>query len=194
MATLFSKAKDNAPKSDSNSTVKTIVPVNLGSKLHDLQEKRNQVASLEAEIELIEGEVKPVAREEFLKLMTRQGRRPESFILQSAGSNMLVIIMDKYLKLTETKEKALIDNKLADCIDEKTTFAFDAVLLEKYEKQISKAIESIKTIPDEDKERLIVPIIQKSIRKGTIDLLPKFKDPSLAFTLIEPICQLKNQS
>ncbi len=193
MATLFSKARANAPVQDSKSTTKTIVPVLLGDKLRDLQDKRNQVASLEAEIALLEGDIKPVAKQEFLNLMRRQGRRPESFVLQSAGSNMLVIVQDKYLKMSELKEKALIEHKLGSVIDEKTVFLFDAVLLETHEKAISKAIEGIKSMTEDEKERLIVPTVQKTVKKGTIDILHTFGNPELAFQLIEPQVQLKNQ-
>lgn len=35
--------------------------------------------------------------------------------------------------------------------------------------------------------------VLKTVKKGTIELLPKFENPELAFQLIEPIVQLKNQ-
>lgn len=194
MATLFAKAKAAAPKSDAKAATKIIVPVQLGDDLKDLQDKRGQVESLKADIAMLEGSIKPVACREFLNLMRKQGRRPDSFILQSAGSNMLVIIQDKYLKMNETKEKALIDNKLTEVIEETTSFSFDAVLLTKHEEAISKAIEGIKSMTKEEKEALIVPVVEKTVKKGTLDLLPKFKNPDLAFQLIEPVIQLKNQA
>lgn len=192
MATLFAKAKDKAPAAAATGKEKIIVPVQLGSKIKDLLDKRNDVKTLDAEITMLEGEIKPVAQEEFLKLVKKFNMRPESFRLQSAGTNLLVIMQDKYLKLSETKEATLIENGLADVIEEKTEFGFDAVLLEKHEKAISKAIASIKGMTDEEKENLITAKVIKTVRKGTIDRIATFDNPDLVFQLIEPILQLKN--
>jgi hypothetical protein len=194
MATLFAKAKKEAPSQGAPAKKSKLVPVLLGDKLRDLQDKRNQIETLKSDCTLLEGEIKPVVRTEWLKIMKQQGRKPDSFVIQSNGSNMLVIVQDKFLTMTETKEKALRDNKLDSFIDEKVTFAFDPVLLDKYEKEISAAIEKIKSISDDEKERLIVPTIVKSVKKGALELLPSLKDKAeLAFNLFEPVIQLKNQ-
>lgn len=188
---LFAEAKKAAPQASSKATTKTIVKVELGDKLRRLQDQRNQIAVLEANNAILEGDIRPVARDEFIKLMRQQNRRPDSFIIQSAGSNMLVIVQDRYLKMTEPKESALRENKLDSVIDEKVVYAFNPVILEKYEKQISKALESLK-IP-EDLGPLITASVAKSVLKGTIEILPTFKNPRLVFDLIEPQMQLKNQ-
>lgn len=194
MATIFTAAKKAAPKSESKSTkTKIIVTVNMGRKLAQLQENREAIKSLEASNEMLEGEIKPVAKDEYLKLVAQQGLRPESFVLQSAGTNILIIVQDKYLKMSEAKERALIDNGLGDVIEEKTVYSFDPVLLEKYEEQISEAISNMGGIPDEDKQRLIKADVIKSVKKGTIERIATFKNPALAYELIEPQMQIKNR-
>lgn len=193
MSTLFAKAKQDAPKVDTKAakSAKLIVAVNVGDKIKDLLEKRATKETLEAEIEMLEGDLKPIAREEFLKLYKQQKRKPDSFILQGGASKILVIVQDKYLKITEVKEQIMKENKLESLIDEKTVFSFDGELLEKYEKQISDAISKIKTIPDEDKAKLITATVNKSVKKGTIETLGTFKNIDQVFTLIEPVVQLK---
>lgn len=193
MATsIFAKAKEKAPTKAAKGTDKVLVPVNLGTKLRDLTEKRDEVKNIEAEIKMLEGDILPVARAEFMNLVKRLKARPESFLLQSAGTNMLVIVQDKYLKVTETKEQMIIENKLGEVIEEVTEFSFDPVMLAKHEQAISKAISGIKSMTQEEKDLLIVPKVVKQIRKGTIDKIASYKNPDLVFQLIEAVVQLKN--
>lgn len=194
MATsLFAKAKEKAPsqvvkgKGD-----KLIVPVSMGNKIKELTDKRNDLKSIEAEIVMLEGEILPVARTEFMNLVKKLKARPESFILQSAGANMMVIAQDRYVKFSETLEQTLIENKLGDIIEEETEFSFDPVLLEKHEKAISKAISGIKTMTDEEKVNLINAKVVKKVKKGTINQIATFDNPELVFQLIQPVFQLKN--
>lgn len=195
---LFSAAKAAAPSTETKSKkTKFIVPVQLGDKLRQLQAARDEIAAQEAIVETLEGDIKPTVREEWLKLMKRLGMEPDSFIIQSAGFNMLAIMQDKYLKMTATKEQMLKENKFGDFIQETTEFSFDPVILQKHEKAIEKALEkaikSIDTMTDDEKDRLIKAKVVKSVKKGALSLLPKTKNADLAFQLLEPIIQLKNQ-
>ena len=192
---LLKAAKQAAPKADSKAKkTKVIVPVHLGDALRELQANRDKIESLKTRNETLELDIKPVASEEFLRLVKIQGRKPDSFILQSAGHNMLVIVQDKYLKMTETKEATLIDHGFGDMIQETTIYKFDPVLAKKYEEQIDAALEAM-DIPAEDKALLVKADVEKVVRKGTIDRIstPGFKNADLAMHLIEPIIQLKNQ-
>lgn len=191
---IFAAAKAAAPASTAKAgKEKQVISVNLGDKLTQLQEARDEIKVLEAKAKMLEGDIAPVAREQFMALVNKHKMKPESFVLESSGGKMLVIMQDRYLKVTEAKEKALQENGLGDVIEEKTTFAFDSELLAKYEKQISDAISKIKGIPDEDKSRLITASVEKSVKKGTIDRLATFENPQVVFSLIEPVLQLKNQ-
>jgi hypothetical protein len=194
MATLFAKAKKEAPSQGTTAkTSKLLVPVLLGDKLRDLQDKRNQIEKLQSDCTMLEGEIKPVARTEWLKIMKQQGRKPDSFVIQSNGANMLVIVQDKFLSMTPTKERAFRDNKLDSFIDEKTVYSFNPVLLDKYEAEISEALKKLK-IPEEEKDKLIKADVVKAVKKGALELLPSLKDKAeLAFNLFEPVIQLKNQ-
>ncbi len=195
---LFSAAKAAAPSTATKSKkTKFIVPVQLGDKLRQLQAARDEIATQEAIVSTLEDDIKPTVREEWLKLMKRLGVEPDSFIIQSAGFNMLAITQDKYLKMTETKEHMLRENKFGDFIQETTEFSFDSVILQKHEKAIEKALEkaikSIDTMSDDEKDRLIKAKVVKTVKKGSLSLLPKTKNADLAFQLLEPIIQLKNQ-
>lgn len=194
MSTLFAKAKQEAPKvSTTAKAAKQIIAVNVGDKIKDLLDKREQIKTLEADVAMLEGDLKPLAREKFLELYKKDKRKPESFVLQGGAAKILVIVQDKYLKITEVKEQMLRENKLDAVIDEKTVYSFNTELLQKYEKPISDAISKIKAIPDEDKEKLIEATVEKSVKKGTIETLATFKNIDQVFNLIEPVVQLKNQ-
>lgn len=194
MATsIFASAKTAAPKVESKVKSKLIVPVALGDKIKDLLEKRNEIKILEAQVEMLEGDIKPAARDSFVSLYKKYNHKPDSFVLQSAGANVLVIVQDKYLKVTETKEQMLQENGLGDLIEEKTVFSFNPDLLQKYEKQISDAISKIKSIPDEDKAALIEATVTKTVKKGTIETLATYENIETVFNIIEPVVQLKNQ-
>ncbi|MBP8982236.1 MAG: hypothetical protein KBG19_04295 [Bacteroidales bacterium] len=191
---IFAKAKEAAPKTTgAKKKEKVVISVDLGDKLRDLQEARDEISVLEAKAAMLEGDIKPVARQQFIELVKREKARPESFILESNCSKMLVIMQDKYLKVTETKEQSIDQAGLSELIETKETFSFNSELLAKYEKQISDAISKIKSIPDEDKAKLIEAKVEKVIKKGTLDRLPQFKDVEQVFNLVEPVCQLKNQ-
>lgn len=193
MSSIFVKAKEAAPKTTAAKKEKTVITVELGDKLKDLQEARDEIATLEAKVAMLEGDIKPIAREQFVLLTKKQMARPDSFILESNGGKLLVIIQDKYLKVTDSKEQAIAQAGLSDIIEEKTTYSFNAALLEKYEKLISDAISKIKGIPAEDKDALIEAKVEKTIKKGTLDRLPQYKNLETVFALAEPIVQLKNQ-
>ncbi len=191
--TLFAKAKATAPATTGAKTKeKVVVPVELGDKLTELQDVREQIEVLKAKEEMLAGDVKPVAKDAFLKLMKINQARPDSFILESQGGKILVIMQDKYLKITETKEKTLAEYGLSELIEEKTIFSFNPALLEKYEAQISEAISQM-DIPDVDKAAMIEAKVEKNVKKGTIERLPSYENPELVFSLIEPVVQLKNQ-
>lgn len=190
---IFAKAKDAAPKTTGAKTKeKVVVPVELGNKLTELQDVREQIEVLEARAEMLSGDIKPVAKDAFLKLMKINRARPDSFILESDGGKILVIIQDKYLKITEAKEKTLAEYGLSDLIEEKTIYSFNLALLEKYEAQISEAISQM-DIPDADKTAMIEAKVEKNVKKGTIDRLSAYENPELVFELCQPIIQLKNQ-
>lgn len=191
--TLFAKAKATAPATTGAKTKeKVVVPVELGNKLTELQDVREQIEVLEAKAEMLSGDIKPVAKDAFLKLMKINRTRPDSFILESDGGKILVIIQDKYLKITEAKEKTLAEYGLSDLIEEKTVFSFNPALLEKYETQISEAISQM-DIPDADKAAMIEAKVEKQIKKGSIDKLPSYENTELVFELLQPVIQLKNQ-
>lgn len=192
-ATLFAKAKATAPATTGAKTKeKVVVPVELGNKLSELQDVREQIEVLKAKEEMLAGDVKPVAKDAFLKLMKINRARPDSFILESQGGKILVIVQDRYLKITEAKEKTLSEYSLSDLIEEKTTFSFNPTLLEKYESQISEAIAAL-DIPESDKASMIEAKVEKIIKKGSIDKLPAYENSELVFDLLQPVIQLKNQ-
>ena len=103
---------------------------------------------------------------------------------------MLVITQDKYLSCKQEKIDYLTE-KYGEAILEVTQeFSFNPDLLAQYEKEISEALMKAK-IPDEIKGQLIQCKETTVVKKGTIDNVLQFGEPSVVIADIEPIVQLK---
>lgn len=186
---LFASAKKVEPKkkvTDEKSVI--AVPLNL-KRFAELKEL---IADYEAELKMIEGEVKETAREQFLDLYAKQKSRPESFIIEGEDSGrVMIIVQDRYLTLTEEK---LSSFDMADSVTEKQQeFSFNAELLEKYSSVISELIVNCKKIADKDKGNLILCKEKTIVKKGIINSLYSFGERMKdVFNFIEPVINLKN--
>lgn len=197
---LFAKAKETAAPATSKSKMKTLVPVRLDDKIKLVNQYREEMESLKTKLSVIEDDVKAEAEEQYIKLFRARNLKPESFVMESNGAKILVIVQDKYLKLTDEKEQVIKSqwkDHAKDLIQETTEFKFNPVLMEKHEaiigEKLSEAIMSIEGIPEEDKANLIMATPTKVIKKGTIDRLLNFPMCDTLFKLVQPILQLKNQ-
>lgn len=193
---LFKKAIEKQPE-EKKKAGKIIVPVKLGDKLTQLSQVRDEMEVLKAKEALLSGDVRTFADEEFMKLYLKNKKRPESFIMQDeTGGKILVIMQDKYTKLSESTEatiKEVYKDSVGEILEETTEYKLDAELVEKHGDKLSKAIMSIKGITDDEKERLIKGTSVTRVRKGIIEKLIDFKEPETLVSLVRPVIQLKNQ-
>ena len=99
---------------------------------------------------------------------------------------------DKYISLTGEKEEALREEFGEDIVEEKTTFAFDNDMIEKYGEVLSRLIEECDDIDSDDKGRIIKATTAFSIAKGTIDRMKDYGTISEVMDEIKPVVALKN--
>src|SRR3954464_12287214 len=87
---LFDLAKKAAPKAATKAEKDKVIVEGYSEQLIRLRQAREEAKNLEAEIKLLEGQVKELAQEKFLDLYIQEKKRPESFKLAGeAGGEML---------------------------------------------------------------------------------------------------------
>jgi hypothetical protein len=196
----FFATAETTQTTKSKDKVKAIVPVDAGGSIARLNSVREQIAQLKAQEALLLDDIKPVAVETFIEQFKERKVRPESFVMQDTdGAKVLLIVQDKYAKLTDATHqtlKELYPKKIGELVQRTTEFKFNQDILDAHGPVITKAIsEAIASmpIPDNDKKKLLKATVTETIKKGTIERLHTYKEFPTLFSLIKPTIQFKNQ-
>lgn len=203
---LFGKAKSKAePKKTKSGDEK--VRINIESygeegeifdKISELSDLQKQIKIKQTKADLISDEIKVIGRDEWAKLYTKKGINPGSVMLECVNGDSTAQCMfmpsDKFVgKIDENRSNELKEQYGEDIIDEKTTYKFNAAMLEKYADVISDLISNCEEISDRDKEEIIEAEVVYSIKKGTLDLLPKFgKSVKEVMEVLNPVVGLRD--
>jgi len=193
-ANLFATAKQNAPEKKSAKKEKESVQVKgLAKSLARYDELKEAIKNSEAEMEVLAGTIKQVGKEKFLELYETRNRKPESFHLADGDHKVLYIVQDAYKgdRSGMSAEKVALFEDFDDVLETNTTYSFNPDVLNRVGDKISQIIMSSKLISDEDKANLIVATSKTTIKKGTIEKLMDYDNPTMMFELIEPIVALK---
>lgn len=179
------KVKETAKRPE-----KKIVKAPLGSKIKTFLELKAKIEAATSEIKMIEGDIKAVGKDLFIKEYRSQKSTPDNFILQDeSGAGCMLIVQDKYTLVDETK--AAILEGFDGLLTENVVFKVDAEMVEKYGEILSKMIMNSKEIAKEDKDKIIFGEKTFSVTKGSIDRLLNYDNPEMIFELINPIVALK---
>lgn len=193
-ANLFATAKQNAPEKKSAKKEKESVQVKgLAKSLARYDELKEAIKNSEAEMEVLAGTIKQAGKEKFLELYETRNRKPESFHLADGDHKVLYIVQDAYKgdRSGMSAEKIALFEDFDDVLETNTTYSFNPDVLNRVGDKISQIIMSSKLISDEDKANLIVATSKTTIKKGTIEKLMDYDNPTMMFELIEPIVALK---
>ena len=180
------KVKETAKKTDK----KVISSPILGNKVQRYAELKQMIDSATGELKMIEGDIKSVGKDLFMKEYRTQKSTPDNFKIQDdTGNACMFICMDKYTIVDEGKAGILanFDGLLA----ENVVYKFNADLVEKYGAVLSELIINCPDIDDLDKGNLITGEKTFSVAKGSIDRLMQYDNPEQVFELINPIVALK---
>jgi hypothetical protein len=154
---LFSAAKP-VPVAKAAAKKRERVEVKGISKMIKEYDELNAVIkNAESAKSVIGGELKEIGREKFLDLYEDRGFRPANFDLADGNENILLEVTDKYLKVEP--EKAAILENFNGLLEVKTTYEFNAEILEKKVSDtmtvgdvVSMLIQDSKLLSDSDKE------------------------------------------
>ncbi len=200
MANLFAKAKSTAAtkttdKKDSKVRI-NVDDVTFFEKIQTLESLQDRMKSDKAKADMISDEIKDLGKEKWSEMYQKTGRNPGSVMLESRVSGDTAQVMfvpsDKYISLTGEKAEALREEFGEEIVEEKTTFAFDNDMIEKYGEILSNLIEGCDEISDEDKGKIIKAVTVFSVAKGTIDVMKNYGQVSDVMEQVKPVIALKN--
>jgi len=195
---LFDKSKAKATGSSTKKSEKVIVKVDgtdFDQNLIKYAQLKAEMDNIKAKLEMVEADFKPSCIDVFNSQYKKTGVNPDSFILTSeSGSSVMLIPSDKYIKPTEDTFTELTEKYNGEVTEEITEFSLDTELIQKYGDLISKAIEKIKDIPTDEKDRLIKAKTVMIVKKGSIDRAITIGKGNISEYIsdIRPIFGLKN--
>jgi len=180
------KVKETTKKTDK----KVIISPILGNKVQRYAELKQMIDSATGELKMIEGDIKSVGKDLFMKEYRTQRSTPDNFKIQDdTGNACMFICMDKYTIVDEGKANIL--SQYDGLLAENVVYKFNADLVEKYGAVLSELIINCPDIDDLDKGNLITGEKTFSVAKGSIDRLMQYDNPEQVFELINPIVALK---
>lgn len=200
MATnLFSKAKSTAPAKSAKKDEKVRINLNdpdFFNKISLLENLQDRMKSDKAQADMLADEIKDLSKEEWVRLYEKTGKNPGSVFVESIvdgeTAQVMFVPSDKYITLNPDRAEVLIEKFGQDIVEEKTTFAFDNDMIEKYGEVLSNLIMNCDDISDDDKERIIKASTSYSVAKGTIDKMKSYGPVMEIMDEVKPVIALKN--
>jgi hypothetical protein len=180
------KVKETTKKTDK----KVIKAPLLADKVKRYAELKQAIDTATGELKMIEGDIKNVGKDLFMKEYRQVKSTPDNFKIQDeTGSTCMFIVMDKYTSVDEVKAGIL--SQFEGLLSENVVYKFNAELVEKYGAVLSELILNCPDIEEEDKSNLISGEKTFAVTKGSIDRLLQYDSPEAVFELINPIVALK---
>lgn len=201
MSNLFAKAKKTAPaKTTKAKEQKVRIPVedpDFFEKVSKLEELNDSMKSAKAKADLISDELKGIAKDKWVELYQDTKKNPESVMIVQENAigdtaQFMFVPTDRYITINEERAEELKEVYGDDIVDEKTTFSFDDLMIEKYGEILSELIENCDEIPDKDKEKIIKATTSYSVAKGTIDKFLVYGEAAELMETVKPVVAIKN--
>jgi len=161
-----------------------------GEMVSEFTSLKSVIDNATGKLKMIEGKLKDEVKRIFAEQYAKTGKRPDNFkIMDESGLKVMGLVIDKYLSCDQSKYEVLKETEL---VEEKTTFSFNPVLLEKYQSVIENLLLNCPDIDAADKELLIEGVTTFNVKKGAIDELKGKSIPlPQMIEMIQPIIQLK---
>ena len=197
---LFAKAKKVAVekhvKKDEKVRIKIEDPA-FFDKVQKLEEFNDVLKCTKAKADMISDELRDLGRQEWATLYGNTKKNPGSVMLEHVSdadetAQLMFVPTDGYIKISAERAEELREMYGEEVVEEKTSFGFDATMIEKYGEVLSRLIEECGEITDKDKEKIITATTSFSVAKGTIDKLSVYGDVMEVMENVKPIVALKN--
>ena len=199
MANLFTKSKKVAPVKDKAKDEKIHLLVEgteFFDKIESLERLKENIKRDTARADMISDEVREISKEKWIEQYEKTGKNPESVMVEAKKGldvgQVMFLPSDKYISINAERAEELTGKYGSEIVEEKTTFSFDNVMVEKYGDVISRLIEESDEISDEDKAKIIKASVVFTVAKGTIDKLNEYGEVSEIMDEVRPVVSLKN--
>lgn len=198
---LFSKAKKAAPAKPAKAKEQKVrIPVDdpdFFEKVSKLEQLNDTMKSAKAKADLISDELKGIAKDKWVELYQDTKKNPESVMIVQENemgdtAQFMFVPTDRYITINEERAEELKEEYGDEIVDEKTTFSFDDLMIEKYGEILSEMIENCDEIPDKDKEKIIKATTTYTVAKGTIDKFLVYGEAAELMETVKPVVALKN--
>ena len=167
------------------------------SNLFAKAKKTAPAKTTKAKADMISDELKGIAKDKWVELYQDTKKNPESVMIVQENAvgdtaQLMMVPSDKYITINEERAEELKETYGDDIVDEKTTFSFDDLMIEKYGEILSELIENCDEIPDKDKEKIIKATTSYSVAKGTIDKFLVYGEAAELMETVKPVVAIKN--
>ena len=196
---IFAKAKKvavtkTAGKEDKKVRINVEDP-SLFEKIQTLEVLNDRMKSDKAKADMISDEIKDLGKDKWTEMYQKTGKNPGSVMLESVvgedTAQVMFVPSDKYISLSPEKAESLREEYGEEIVEEKTTFAFDNEMIEKYGEVLSMLIENCEDISDDDKGKIIKAVTAFSVAKGTIDVMKSYGSVEKVMEEVKPVISLK---
>jgi hypothetical protein len=137
---LFKKAKTVASTtttkgSDKKASILVKDPT-FFDKVQMLEKLNDNLKRDKAKADMISEEIKEISKDEWIKFYEAKGSNPGSVIIEAQEgdetASVMLIPSDKYITIKAARASELVDKYGEEIVEEKTTFSFDTLMVEKY--------------------------------------------------------------
>jgi hypothetical protein len=186
---LFAAAKPATKTSSSKKSIEDVVVTGIADEIAQYDRLKAIIKNATNEKDQIGDRLKTIGVEKFLELYELRRRNPDTFNLSDEDNKIMFYVMDKY-KNVEPEKVEMLEN-YPGLLETVTTYKFNPQLLDKTGEIVSRLIMESNELTDDEKANLIIAETKVGIKTGSIDRLLDYDNPSLIFTLIEPVIALK---
>ena len=130
-----------------------------------------EIKNKTAEQKSIEGDIKAIALEEYIKLYTDMKRNPESIKVESEkGDKIMFMVVKKYAGAVDEERAEELREKYGETfVEEKSELIMDNNLLNKYGDKLEELIMSADFMTEEEKENLFINKVTYNIKSDAIN-------------------------
>ena len=162
--------KTPAAKKDTK-PVSVVPGEEFASKLKVFNSLKEQISDLTASQKSLEGDIKSIALDEYIKKYHEMKRNPESMVIQSEkGDKIMFMVVKKYTGSVDEERSTELREKYGESfVDEKSEMIMNNTILNKYSEQLEALIMGADFMTDEEKDELFVNKVTYTIKSDAIN-------------------------
>jgi len=167
----------------------------FAEKLNKFVTIKEDIKNLTADQKSVEGDIKTIALEEYVKLYTSIKKNPDSIKIESdKGDRIMFIVQKKYTGAVDEERATELREKYGKTfVEEKSEMIMNNDILNKYSDELEELIMGAEFMTDDEKNELFINKITYSIKSDAINdaFTSGNGDVSELISDINPVLMLK---